>query len=105
MVFCLDERLCEIVRSPGTGITDCCELPCGCWELNWGPLEKQPVLLTAEPSFQPCYEPIIASLSLRDIPHPWLFRDVYCPIFFWQSCVISVKIPDTFGVYPVYSLR
>jgi hypothetical protein len=29
------------------------ELPCGCWELNSGPLEEQSVLLTAEPSLQP----------------------------------------------------
>jgi hypothetical protein len=34
-------------------ITDGCEPPCGCWELNSGPLEKWPVLLTAEPSLQP----------------------------------------------------
>jgi hypothetical protein len=31
-------------------ITDGCEPQCGCWELNSGPLEEQPVLLTAEPS-------------------------------------------------------
>jgi len=29
-------------------ITDGCEPPCGCWELNSGPLEEQPVLLTSE---------------------------------------------------------
>jgi hypothetical protein len=34
-------------------ITDGCEPPCGCWELNSGPLEEQSVLLTAEPSLQP----------------------------------------------------
>ena len=34
-------------------ITDGCEPPCGCWELNSGPLEKQSVLLTTEPSLQP----------------------------------------------------
>jgi hypothetical protein len=34
-------------------ITDGCEAPCGCWELNSGPLEEQSVLLTAEPSLQP----------------------------------------------------
>jgi hypothetical protein len=34
-------------------ITDGCEPPCGCWELNSGPLEEQWVLLTAEPSLQP----------------------------------------------------
>jgi hypothetical protein len=34
-------------------ITDDCEPPCGCWDLNSGPLEEQPVLLTTEPSHQP----------------------------------------------------
>ncbi|CAO2580696.1 hypothetical protein LEMLEM_LOCUS1572, partial [Lemmus lemmus] len=33
-------------------ITDGCESPCGCWELNSGPLEEQAMLLTAEPSPQ-----------------------------------------------------
>ena len=40
------------VRSPGTGVTDRCELPCGCWGWNPSPLEEQPVLLTAESSLQ-----------------------------------------------------
>ena len=30
-----------------------CESPCGCWNLNSGPLEEQSVLLTHEPSLQP----------------------------------------------------
>ena len=34
-------------------ITDGCEPPFGCWELNSGPLEEQSVLLIAEPSLQP----------------------------------------------------
>jgi len=34
-------------------ITDGCEPPCGCWDLNSGPLEEQSVLLTTEPSLQP----------------------------------------------------
>ena len=29
------------------------EPPCHCWELNSGPLEEKPVLLTTEPSLQP----------------------------------------------------
>jgi hypothetical protein len=29
-----------------------CEPPCGCWDLNSGPLEEQSVLLTPEPSHQ-----------------------------------------------------
>ena len=50
-MFCLpDVCLCEGVGSPGIGVTDSCELSCGCWELNLGPLEEQPVLLTIEPS-------------------------------------------------------
>jgi hypothetical protein len=34
-------------------ITDGCEPPCGCWELNLGPSEEQSVLLLTEPSHQP----------------------------------------------------
>jgi hypothetical protein len=33
-------------------ITDDFEPPCGCWDLNSGPLEEQSVLLTTEPSLQ-----------------------------------------------------
>jgi hypothetical protein len=33
-------------------ITGGCEPPCGCWDLNSGPLEEQSVLFTAEPSLQ-----------------------------------------------------
>jgi hypothetical protein len=36
----------------GTGVTDNCGPPCRSWELNQGPLEEQPVLLSAEPSLQ-----------------------------------------------------
>lgn len=35
----------------GTGVADGCEPPCGYRELNPGPLEEQPGLLTSEP---PC---------------------------------------------------
>ena len=34
-------------------IIDSHEPPCGCWELNSGPLEEQPMLLTPESSLQP----------------------------------------------------
>jgi hypothetical protein len=33
---------------PGTEVTDSCELPCGCWEMNLCPLEEQSVLATAD---------------------------------------------------------
>lgn len=35
---------------PVTILIDGCELSYECWELNSGPQEEQPVLLTAEPS-------------------------------------------------------
>ena len=42
-------------------ITDGCEPPCSCWDLNSGPLEEQSVLLTAEPSsVQPHAAPFLA---------------------------------------------
>jgi hypothetical protein len=34
-------------------ITDGCEPPCGCWDLNSGSLKEESVLLTTEPSLQP----------------------------------------------------
>lgn len=33
-----------------TGVIKICQLPRGWWEWNLGPLEKQPALLTTEPS-------------------------------------------------------
>ena len=58
---------CVSVRFPGTRITDSCELLCGCWELNLGPLEEQPVLLTAEPSLS-----VLDSLvDLKKVPQSW----------------------------------
>jgi hypothetical protein len=38
-------------------VMDGCEPPCGCWDLNLGPLEEQSVLLTTEPSHQPRFNP------------------------------------------------
>ena len=41
------------VKVSDIGVMDSCELPCGCWELNLGPLEDQSMLLTTELSLQP----------------------------------------------------
>ena len=43
----------EDAESPGTALTDGCELPCGLWESSPGPPQEQPVLLTAESSVSP----------------------------------------------------
>ena len=50
--WCL-QRPKESVRSLGTRVTDGCDPPNSCWELNLGPMEKKPVLLTTEPFHQP----------------------------------------------------
>jgi len=48
-------------------IIDGCEPPCGCWELNSGPLEEQTVLLTSEPSLQP---PALSISKTISSPYP-----------------------------------
>ncbi|CAO2634374.1 E3 ubiquitin-protein ligase NEDD4, partial [Lemmus lemmus] len=50
--FCLDKTE-EGVGSPGSEVTDGCEPPCGCWELNPGSLEEDHLLLSDEPYLQP----------------------------------------------------
>ena len=42
----------RVSDSPGTEVTDGCELPCRFWELHHRPLEEPSVPLTAEPSLQ-----------------------------------------------------
>jgi hypothetical protein len=44
-VFGLHVCLNEGVGSPGIGVTGSCEVPCGCRELNQGPLKLQPSAL------------------------------------------------------------
>ena len=43
----------EARKCPGKRDRGGWDLLCGCWESSPGPLEEQPVLLTAEPSLQP----------------------------------------------------
>lgn len=50
MNICTSE---ECIGSHGTTVIDGCELSCGSWELNSGPLKEQRVLLTPEPSIPP----------------------------------------------------
>ena len=38
-------------------ITDGCEPPCGCWDLNSGSSGEQSVFLTAEPYLSTCFLP------------------------------------------------
>lgn len=38
--------------SPEAEVTDACEQPCWCWEMNLGPRREQPGLLTTKPLLQ-----------------------------------------------------
>lgn len=50
----LPASLSEGTRSQGAEeVTDSCELQCVYWEMNPGPLEELPVLLTTEPCLEP----------------------------------------------------
>lgn len=53
MQVCSPWRSEEGVGFPGTGLTDSCTEPGGCWELNLGLLREQQGLLTTERSLQP----------------------------------------------------
>jgi hypothetical protein len=68
--------------------TDSCELPCGCWELNSGPLEEQSVLLTTEPSLQPS----LTVLEKQPFP-PYLQEQKHqtCSHFYQFSRIKSSK--------------
>jgi hypothetical protein len=54
--------------SPGTGVTDGYELPSGCWEFKLDPLQKQRVLLAAEPSLGSdfCALPLVFQGTLEE---------------------------------------
>ena len=52
-------------------MTDGCEPPCGCWELNWKRLEEHSVLLTSEPSLQPGF---VVFIKLENILEHCLFK-------------------------------
>ena len=55
-ILCIWVHHCSLqthLKRASDPIADGCEPPCGCWELNSGPLKEQSVLLTAEPSPQP----------------------------------------------------
>ena len=48
----VDTGSLRLHNSPVTGVIDNCELQCGCWKLNLGPLQVQLVLSTPEPHCQ-----------------------------------------------------
>lgn len=71
------------------GVSDVCELPCGCWESNSGPLEGQWVLLT--PSHPPA-QLFLSSTLFCTIP--WALEEIV-----EMSC--SRLNPQHFCILPV----
>ena len=81
-------------------ITGGCEPPCGCWDLNSGPLEEQSVLLPTEPSRQPAVmlltnESFLQSLqdgTKKEYTQIFCFKnDVY--LFNECTCEQSMHLP------------
>jgi len=66
-------------------ITDGCEPPCGCWELNSGPLEEQRVILTSEPSLQPIWTEAVSSV----VSHQYHSGSP------WDSCTCTQTTPPS----------
>jgi hypothetical protein len=66
-------------------ITDGCELLCGCWELNSGPLEEPAVLLLAESSLQPSFSYQVGNLAV------W-FLVICSPHFDSNEFVLNYRI-------------
>jgi hypothetical protein len=61
----------RITCTQESGVPDSCGLPCGCRELNLGPLEVHSVLLTTEPSPQLLKFHFKWGVSLSCIDCPW----------------------------------
>jgi len=79
-------------------ITDGCEPPCGCWELNSGPLEEQSMLLTTEPSLQPLNAVLYKkknqqkdSIVAQD--NFWLFLVNTFPRLFFFLFIVLCSVP------------
>lgn len=48
---------------PRTGAAEGWELPCGCWDPNWGSLEGRHVLVSAEPCLSTCAQQLFITTS------------------------------------------
>lgn len=63
-------------RTSAPSITWCCEPPCDCWELNWGLVEEQPVLLARWASLTaPTSEEVCEFVSGRLMPKKFTICD------------------------------
>ena len=88
----------DSLRSSGTEVTGNCEMPCGCWDLNPGPLEEQPMFLITGPSLQPLSLYFIAKLdhhfgglpfhfTLREKACTWKEAHSHCIAQYYRLCL------------------
>jgi hypothetical protein len=93
------------VGSRGTGVTDTSEPSCGCWILNPGPLEEQPVLLSTEPSLQPGTAYINLCVHVNPHPNLWRLRPQSCGRLTYATAKELGRVLDTLCGFPaVHSL-
>lgn len=71
----------EDFRAPGTGVTDTCEPPCGCWDRTW-------VL---------CNSSKCSAIFPQPLPHP-----IYC---FYSWCLVSLYVFWIFAVCSLFPLQ
>ena len=89
-------------------ITNGCGLPCGCWELNSGPLEEQAELLTTEPSLQPpiflIFCLFVETEFLCSLSCPWLsWNSLYRPGWFQTHRDFNTMTHEAgFDPHPTY---
>jgi hypothetical protein len=70
-------------------ITDGCEQPCGCWQLNSRSLDKQSLLLATEPSLQPYPFFFFFNFRLSHAQIMWLLWTKR-----WTPQKFTLRIPD-----------
>jgi len=88
----LEERLKAHQKRASDSITDGCEPPCGCWDLNSGPSQEQSLLLTAEPSLQPRF---ISSYWLDSLVSTGACGQIRLPELCSASSVLGLKARST----------
>ena len=67
-------------------VTNGCKSQCSCWDLNWGPLEEQSVLLTAEAFLQHQKSTLKLGVNGKDIllvPYEYVDGPWICVFWLW----------------------
>ncbi|GAB1299023.1 Bifunctional epoxide hydrolase 2 [Apodemus speciosus] len=94
------ELLCKTHQKRASDlITGGCEPPCGCWELDSGPLEEQPVLLTTEPSLQPEPMEMVTFLDKLGIPQAVFIGHDWAGVLVWNMALFHPERVRSLGFF------